>query len=290
MNMQKPKKIRKEMRDRLHRLYAQGYGVAKKPLKKGAWSPYIHSQATYDTYIQQANRFADWCMEQGYRIRDEYVTDMVRLYLLDMEQAGKSPYTLSTALNAICKALGLRTSDIEYTLPKKERANIKRSRQSVERDKHINPAHYEFLYTFQRCFGLRRAKELEKIRAEDFVITDDAIFCTVNGKGGKTRQVRAYGEKEELTVIRHHLQANRTGLVFPPGTIPSGFDAHALRAEYAARVYHAHARATIPPSDRYICRGDKKGEIYDKKAIEIVSKMLGHNRLNVVIDHYSYRF
>ena len=42
----------------------------------------------------------------------------------------------------------------------------------------------------------------------------------------------------------------------------------------------------IPRRERYICRRDKVGVIYDKTAMAEVSKMLGHNRIDVIA--YSY--
>ena len=36
----------------------------------------------------------------------------------------------------------------------------------------------------------------------------------------------------------------------------------------------------------YYCRKDKKGLWYDKEAIKITSKALGHNRISVIAEHY----
>ena len=36
----------------------------------------------------------------------------------------------------------------------------------------------------------------------------------------------------------------------------------------------------------YVCRGDLKGVVYDRKAMEIASKALGHNRISVIAAHY----
>ena len=62
-------------------------------------------------------------------------------------------------------------------------------------------------------------------------------------------------------------------------------DKHGYRREYAQAVYESIARsvAEIPRKDRYICRGDRKGVIYDK---QYVSRQLGHNRVSVIAVHY----
>ena len=40
--------------------------------------------------------------------------------------------------------------------------------------------------------------------------------------------------------------------------------------------------------ERYIMRKERAGEVYDKQAMEIVSKNLGHNRISVIAQSYLY--
>jgi hypothetical protein len=82
--------------------------------------------------------------------------------------------------------------------------------------------------------------------------------------------------------------------------VPSGMDVHAYRADYAGALYKAHARRIEDiPKDRinkgtgrlyssevYNCRKDERGKKLDKRAMLLVSKALGHNRLNVAADFY----
>ena len=72
--------------------------------------------------------------------------------------------------------------------------------------------------------------------------------------------------------------------------IPSRADIHSYRADYCKSVYTLHARpiADIPKGDRYYCRRDLKGIVYDKCAMLIASRALGHNRINVIAGHYLY--
>lgn len=44
----------------------------------------------------------------------------------------------------------------------------------------------------------------------------------------------------------------------------------------------------IPARERYIMRKERAGEVYDKLAMEIVSKNLGHNRISVIAQSYLY--
>ncbi len=70
--------------------------------------------------------------------------------------------------------------------------------------------------------------------------------------------------------------------------ISSAADIHSYRGDYATAIYLANARPLdqIPKCDRYYCRKDKKGIWYDKEAIKITSKALGHNRINVIAEQY----
>lgn len=287
-------KIRKEMKDKLRDLYHAGINTKRGEIKdKFNHSPLIHSRKTYETYLQQAEQFADFCMKNNYKYHDEHLPEKVQEYIDYLKAQGRSAWTCSTALSAISKAFEMRMKDFAVELPKRERGQIKRSRLNVERDRHINPEHYKPIYTFERCFGLRHHKELDSIQASDFEEKDGKLICNVReGKGGRGREVEFFGSKEELTLVRRYLENHQEGLLFRKGDIPSGMDCHALRGEYCARVYHALARdiKDVPPKEQYVCRKEKAGEVYDKKALEICSKMLGHNRTCVVVDNYSYRF
>lgn len=69
---------------------------------------------------------------------------------------------------------------------------------------------------------------------------------------------------------------------------PSGADTHSYRANYARALYDRLKRPIekIPQNEKYFCRNDLKGVIYDKKAMEIVSNALGHSRINIIAKSY----
>ncbi|MBQ0092262.1 MAG: hypothetical protein KBS45_02905, partial [Clostridiales bacterium] len=71
--------------------------------------------------------------------------------------------------------------------------------------------------------------------------------------------------------------------------IHSAFDEHSYRALYAARFYKQIARPVkeIPREDRYYCRKDLKGLVLDKAAMLEISHSLGHNRIDVIAEHYA---
>ena len=41
-------------------------------------------------------------------------------------------------------------------------------------------------------------------------------------------------------------------------------------------------------SSSFFCRGDLKGKVYDRRALFEASRALGHNREDVVAEHYLY--
>lgn len=72
------------------------------------------------------------------------------------------------------------------------------------------------------------------------------------------------------------------------GKVNSHAPIHSFRSEYATNLYKSLARNTkdIPYKERYACRKDMAGKVYDKKAMAEVSKRLGHTRLSVIASHY----
>ena len=57
------------------------------------------------------------------------------------------------------------------------------------------------------------------------------------------------------------------------------------------RLYQHYARneKDIPRADRYVMRKDRAGETFDKRAMHIVTKNLGHNRISVIAQSYLYQ-
>ena len=118
-------------------------------------------------------------------------------------------------------------------------------------------------------------------------------------KGGKSRFAPVRPELQEL-VVRRMEEAGTTGLVFQ--RVHDGADIHHYRGVYARNLYRRFARKIedIPydrinrgsgrryQSEVYCCRGDEKGRKMDRRALLLVSRALGHNRVNVVAENYLY--
>lgn len=281
--------MRKQLKDELKEMYRQGEGVKRHDVKdEHNHTPYIHSSTTLKTYKQQIDHFCDYWKEKGCVTwqHTDTIKKMAAEYIEHLKAEGKSAWTIQTAACAIAKALHCSTRDFDVVIPKRERNNITRSRYEVEKDKHVSKAQNEAVINFCKCTGLRR-HELEKLKAEDCSIGYGGIITIYvkSGKGGKSRKVAVLGTSSELEQIRK-LVADKEGKVFQH--VSKALDIHSYRAIYAARAYKYKERDLdkLDSSELYRCRGDRKGEVYDKAAMQYASTMLGHNRLEVIA--YSY--
>lgn len=279
-------KLRKQFNTILHELYRQGFGKPKIKDKHNS-TPYIHSENTYKTYKAQCNHFVDFCYEHGVKYDMDEAFKLIPEYGKRLEADGKSPWTIYTAINAIAKAFGVSTESLGYKPPKRERASVARSRYATEMDRHFSVQANEKLITFCQCFGLRR-RELEALTGDcmGFNKKGGLLVHVTNGKGGKERWVVFCGSKKEKKVCEDLLRQAGNTKVF--SHVHTKADIHYYRSVYACRLYKAISRPVeaIPREDQYICRKDKAGVIYDKKAMKMVSRSLGHNRISVIANSY----
>lgn len=102
-------------------------------------------------------------------------------------------------------------------------------------------------------------------------------------RGGRERFVIALNDLP--LELAEQAAARGDKLIFPH--VPKYAPVHTWRRSYASDLYHRLARPVeeIPRQEQYICRGERAGIIYDKRAMQAVSKMLGHARLDVVTSY-----
>lgn len=279
-------KVRKFLKDSLRDKYEKGHGNGK---EKGVHNetPYIHSHKTYTTYLSQCSHFADWLDTQNVRDKD-VAKKLIPDYLMYLEKEKKqSPWSIYTAMSAIAKAYGMSTTDIPYEAPKRHRADVKRSRYESSMDKNFSVSNNSDLIDICSITGLRR-HELEALHGNQLALDDDGVLriYSIKGKGGRVRTVDVIGSKKEIETLKNKCKASKEGLLFPK--VHKAFDEHYYRSIYACRAYKSVARPIedIPKEDKYVCRKDKKGIIYDRKALEYASKQLGHNRVDVIALSY----
>lgn len=271
----------------------------------------------------------------------EYLDMRVGLYT----EGKLSAATIKTQTSAIHFLFELDKGDSEfYHPPKMERSEIKRSRNSIPGSgirklddfgratglrtfKELEVLHggecvtYSELEEIFKDLNDKRASGVELSREEDdkfhaaqaaLQFKNKEFFVIVRkGKGGKLRFAPIMGTNDEVeAVVNRIIRTPAKSRVW--GGIPhSTFERmgeHALRAEYASRIYHEYAlpieeleqmkdRVNAGSGYAYssrilVCRKDKKGLKFDRHALGLCAVALGHSyfRTQDVIDHYSYLF
>ena len=281
---------RKTARLRLQEMFNAGFGTKRSSDKMNADTQNkIYSMNTFETYKRQFTYFADWLSEahsDALTLADArgYVDE----YLLHLVELERSAYSITTAKAALAKVFQTEATQFIDT-PPRERANIKRSRGVAVRDKNISSKTEKQLSLFSSATGLRR-NEMMNIRSEDLFFKGEKAFLNVTKgtKGGKARIVEICGTSvgETKDIVRW-IQCQQ-GKLFPK--LNSNYDNHYYRSVYAQRLYDRYKRKEkdIPAKERYIMRKERAGEVYDKQAMEIVSRNLGHNRISVIAQSYLY--
>lgn len=275
---------------KLQSMFKKGFDKSRSSDKfKGKTDDKIYSKSTFETYKKQYRYFCDYLKEQKPEVKTmDQARESVDSYLLYLMEKERSAYSISTAKAALSKVFGVPATQFIET-PSRTRANIVRSRYETVRGKELSKK-TELKYSrFTSAMGLRKS-EMEEIRAEDLFFENGRPYLNVTRgtKGGRPRVAEIVGVSEEETkeIVKWILL--RKGKLFPK--LPSHYDNHFYRGIYAKRVYQKYARDLdeIPQKEKYIMRKDRAGEIFDKVAMKIASRSLGHNRISVIAQSYLY--
>lgn len=247
-------------------------------------TPGIYLWATYNTYKKHGIYFAEWA-KKTHRCKTLYEAyPYVQEYINSRVVQGFSAWTIKTEASALAKMYGKTTSDWNLTTPERKRNDIRRSRLSCEHDNHISEENHIDIVTFCKGCGLRR-HELEALFTENILIEGNQVLIeVVQGKGGKRRTVEVFEEYQDFIKAFHNDEKQQ--LVFEK--VPKNLDIHSFRAHFACEWYKQLARPldSLASNQKYYCKGDRKGVVYDRKAMLEVSKLLGHNRINVISSNY----
>lgn len=315
--------IAKQVKDHLDELQALGENVSKHGVKNALREQAIayakeHPELPMDrkllkdpikriyafnarkTYAQWDIDFGRWAKGvTGKKWMTDYGTiDLINEYLkkqIDLRDEDGSPHysasSIATMKSALANYYGFSSEDFIKT-PKRERVNIKRSRKACARDAHYNPVtgkHAGYVFFCQHV-GPRAKKEAESIRGSDLMHKEDQYYVHIKrGKGGKPRDALIVGTPEEVQQVVAMLQAAGDNKLFPKA--PGIVDTHSLRADYVRIAYNQFARPIkeIPQRERYYCRKDMVGKVFDRAAMLKVSRLVGHNRICVIAGHYLWQ-
>lgn len=243
----------------------------------------IYSWGTRHAYDQAMKNFAKWCKDNhGVKIVDD-MANYVGEYIEHLQAEKKSAWTQKRDLAAISKYYQHSFFD-EIKTDKRERPNAVRSRETVANDYGFSKTKNEELINFCQHTGLRR-RELQAITGSCLVERDGQYYIKVfNGKGGKYREAIILDNDPRV------IERMRNTLPDKPvwGKVHSHADIHGYRSDYATALYNSIARDVkkLEFSEVYHCKSDKTGVWYDKKAMEVVSKSLGHERICVIAESY----
>lgn len=258
-------------------------GRKKKPDKlSGISQNYIYNWETYHSYLKHCCYFVKWCKENhGCKTIEQckaYASEWMKT------RESLSVYTQKLEASALVKLYGCTLEELNIHTAARQRKDITRSRNTVKRDRHFSESNHAELVAFCRATGLRRA-ELKALRGTALYQDRSGYYLHISSgsKGGRERYAPIIGDKD--LVIRLCKQAG-DGKVFEE--IPSGADIHSYRRDYATAVYRKHARPLeqLTAKEKYYCRGDRKGEVFDRAAMRIASNALGHGRIEVIAGHY----
>lgn len=253
------------------------------------YTPGIYSWSTYNSYVKHGTAFAIWTKETyGCKTLVEsklHIIDYIQ-YRIDK---GLSAHTIKLDVSAICKLYKMHSKDLILKTPLRKRKNITRSRKNNLEDHKVHYRNNKKIIDFNRGVGLRR-HEISKALVKDIYEKNGSLFIHVVGKGGKPRETMINPDFEEhVKICLKGLRPNDR--IFKNDEIKNKIDFHSYRAEYACLMYKKFARdlKNIPEKERYICRSDQVGKVYDKVAMLKVSKNLGHERINVIASNYLYQ-
>ncbi|MCD8150790.1 MAG: hypothetical protein LUE92_14775 [Clostridiales bacterium] len=313
----------------------QAFGESKKKaVETGTDRDKIFSFSTYQTYWKHIKYFLGWVKSAHpeattLKSARKYVGEWLQCRV----EQGLSAWTIHTEAKALGKLYGIQPDDLDYyKAPPRRRADIKRSRVTVVRDRHFSITNNDELIRFCKGTGARR-NVLEKLEGRDLWTREkmeDAVkrleskaTLTACEKAHLVCLTDALSAFPDQDYFVHHRKDKNGRYRFAPVIGPdkeqiiqrfrntpegkkvwehvhANADIHSYRSDYAVRIYRQTARPIEEikynkinrgtnrafQGDVYVCRKDESGKKLDRRAMELCSKALGHNRVSVVAINY----
>lgn len=258
--------------------FAEKNNLYVNPLKNGG----IYSHQTFENYKQTCIEFEKWLNANYPNVKDieKISKDHAKEYLLSRQERGLSSWTTDKDLAAINKVFSFNMTKKEVGLKRKSYKDSVRSRKDSIMDTKYNPKNYENQILVAKSTGIRRQSML-KIMTSSFNkdISGKIISITVKEKGGKIRDALVLEKyRDELTNKINLIEKEKGNSCRLFDKYTSRIDNHAFRAEYARNLYdELLEKKELSKSDFY-------GK--DKSLVCLVSQNLGHERPEIVVQHY----
>ena len=269
---------------------------------------YFFSKRTFDQYVNTATRFCKWANEQaGHRLvaNSEEIKEFIEPYIQKQLDAGYSIDSVKFTRTVLGKVF---KTDLEYIYIEHRHAPQK-GRNG--RDAHWNPDNHKEQVRFYESIGARKGEYRFLDESEIHAIENKKGIKLKRDVHGRISNIQIHTGKDGLvdriTVLKaKHGKTNHSIIhpnnrafvteIFTSGKYeqfynpPDHCNVHACRRKYAQSLYMHFRRnlSDLPPEELYVCRGELVGCRYDKKALDIVSRSLGHGngRYYDVVHHY----
>lgn len=284
----------------------------------------IYSRKTSEQYIaiiDKVSKIAELKRPNRWRtISDarefftEYLEDRICQY-----RAGEiSAWTVRQEAAALAKALCIRTTDFGLTFPQRKREEIRKNRTIVPQNGFSEKLN-EDCVLLAKAVGTRTNCELLRLKPSDFGLIPDndcdkygrtlvaskmwsgSFGVKVTGKGGKTRWILVRPDLvDQVKNLLIKYDPDKRIFTKSHNPVKARFPGHIYRREYVRIMYGIlmpTAEAKFSELVRkngnidktkifYYCRGSRSGQIYYKEALQQCSWLLGHSRLDVVVNNY----
>lgn len=270
--------------------------------RSGTAASGIYSYSTAKAYNRECQRFAEYVKEHSPQGRYTPLKDCMgyaKDYIAEQNaRSDISAYTVKLERSALAKLFECKAEEFG-SVKERSRADITRSRERTvvsektgkiiknqsTRAGHFSEKNHEREVTFAKCTGVRRS-EMEQVRGDQLCFRDGKPYIHLEGhqcKGGQERFLPIIGNADRVVEMMKAADHER---VFE--RVPAAMDVHHYRSQYASELYKSLARPieTLERKEKYFCRGDLKGTVYDRAAMLQTSEALGHHRISVIAEHY----
>ena len=274
-----------QMQGTLKELFSRGYGTSRRKAKAAhnGVSPFIHSDKTMATYMQQVNRYGDWLAanhpEANYNTAASYAEE----YIKGLRSQGLSAWTQTTARAAIAKAT--RTDLTHIEVDRRSTASITRGRTETTHAA-AAAAKWGDDLAICECIGVRHGKEAPQVTPEHCNWKDGHIATiSLIGKGGRPRDALVLeGKGRDILESRCKSASSQSQPLLGKMT---GANVHGARAKYARGCYNYAMSNGYSSGRTYTTRGRYRAS-YDKRALDFVTLNLGHgpNRYETAVHNY----
>ena len=257
----------------------------------------IHSPAQADSCRRVANGFGDWLKANHKEIKTLDQIDKKVAYDYLRSRENLSAYTVTSDMTNMNKLLRLDLTKKEGGLREKNINDITRSRTSAKMDAKYNPSNYKDQIEFSKAFGTRRESILGgKYQVKDISLyqKNNQLYVRVIEKGGRYREAPCLAKYQDEIIKKYNVQEGekmtksefekhyKTSDEYLFDKYTRHIDNHAFRGEYSRDYYSQLCEIKISKGETV--KSDYRG--FDKELVQEVSHALGHNRLDVVINHY----